>query len=103
MSKKKYLPKNNDALFNWLENFIDNFSLVNKELDLKINKSSELKSLIKIVMNDIKKAELGIYNDMLRMSQDKKFLLIQVEDIICKVRMHSMYNPSNHGKKLLIE
>ena len=91
--KINYLPQNENALLNWLQDFTKNLPVVGRNLGVTPAEVSSLNALIVSVKDDIRR---GLEDKEIKKENMLNFLTM----IIDKMRSHPNYSINDQGKKL---
>lgn len=98
MSEQSYLPKREEELLEWLNNFSTHLPTLGAELGITPAEASSLSALILSVQSDIKNGNGQGEEKKLKKVEMLKFLT----SLVGRMRKHPSYKENVHGKKLNI-
>jgi hypothetical protein len=98
MTEKKYIPKDEKGLLDWLNNFSSQISSIGTTFGITPSEISSLLVLIDSVENDLRRG----YGQEMDKIEKRAGMLKFVDKYVNRIVIHSAYNASDHGKRLKI-
>lgn len=95
MTENNYLPKNEEALLEWLKNFSSLLPTLGVNLGISPAETSSLNALILSVKNDIRKGN-GKLEDK---EAKKEAMLVFLQTLVSRMKKHPSYNEKDYGNK----
>ena len=103
MAKKPYLPRRDDELNEWLDNFITQLTVIAAQLGIALQEVTDATTLsdnFSQAINNVSTKDAEKRSAVGKKNEDKKAVAVFIRPLIQRIKNHPDYSPDNHGTLL---